>query len=576
MQRLRMKAYLLLTLILGVFILPGCGGDAGNGVWDKPGAAAKAITAYSLNGTSGIISEETTPKTIEVIMPYGTDLSLPLTATWLTTGESVFIGATEQFTALPPTNVFTQGTPKVYTVNPADDSAAASYNVNVSVALASDKKITSYSLNGTAGIISEETIPKTITVLMPFGTDLSLPLTATYTTTGASVMVGATLQASGITTNVFPLSPPASAIYTVTAADGVTTATYNVNVTVAAGNAATITAFSLDGTVGIISEGTTPKTIDVVMPVGTDLTLPLTATYVTTGASVMVGATSQTSGFTTNVFPLSPPASAIYTVTAADGVTTATYNVNVTVALEANPDAPALGETERFVILASQAITTTTGSAIADGDLGLLDQARSFYAGFTAGIVAGEFDELVNGVSFAPDDSTPPYVVPVPYASTVAFINQVRTDLGNAAIFLEADPNTNVLVQTKVCPSELGDLTLTRGVYRTTSNVTIQTGNLTLDAQGDPDSVWIFQMVGTGTLATGAPGGSIILTGGAQAKNVYWRTAGTTIIGTNTIFQGNVFAWPQINVNTGADVIGRLFSVTEQVTLDANAVTKAP
>ena len=411
---------------------------------------------------------------------------------------------------------------------------------------------------------------------MPVGTDLTLPLTATYATTGTSVMIGATLQASGTTTNVFPLSPPASAIYTVTAADGVTTASYNVNVTVAASNAATITAFSLDGTVGIISEGTTPKTIDVVMPVGTDLTLPLTATYVTTGASVMVGATSQTSGFTTNVFPLSPPASAIYTVTAADGVTTATYNVNVTVALEANPDAPALGETERFVILASQAITTTTGSAIADGDLGLLDQARSFYAGFTAGIVAGEFDELVNGVSFAPDDSTPPYVVPVPYASTVAFINQVRTDLGNAAIFLEADPNTNVLVQTKVCPSELGNLTLTRGVYRTTSNVTIQTGNLTLDAQGDPDSVWIFQMVGTGTLATGAPGGSIILTGGAQAKNVYWRTAGTTIIGTNTIFQGNVFAWPQINVNTGADVIGRLFSVTEQVTLDANAVTKAP
>jgi hypothetical protein len=246
--------------------------------------------------------------------------------------------------------------------------------------------------------------------------------------------------------------------------------------------------------------------------------------------------------------------------------------LNVTAALPNNPLAPELGEVARFVMLASQAITTTSGSAIVDGDLGILDQARSYYAGFTAGVNAGEFDELTNGLSYAGDDSTPPYVVPVPYASMVAFINQSRTDLGIAYNFLAADPNPNAATQ--ICPIELGNLTLTRGVYKTAADVTLQTGTLTLDGEGDPDSVFIFTI--GGNLTSGAPGGDIVLINGAQAKNVYWRTAGKTVIGTNTKFSGNVFAWSEVNVLTGASVTGRLFAVTDQVTLDANAISKAP
>lgn len=180
--------------------------------------------------------------------------------------------------------------------------------------------------------------------------------------------------------------------------------------------------------------------------------------------------------------------------------------------------------------------------------------------------------ELTNGLSYAADDSTPPYVIPTPYASMVAFINQSRTDLGIAYNFLAADPNPNVATQ--VCPIELGGQTFTRGVYKTAENVTIQTGDLTLDAEGDPNSVFIFTI--GGKLTTGAPFGDIKLIGGALAKNVYWRTAGTTVIGTDTIFSGNVFSWTQINVLTDASVTGRLFAVTEQVTLESNAVTKAP
>jgi Ca2+-binding RTX toxin-like protein len=118
----------------------------------------------------------------------------------------------------------------------------------------------------------------------------------------------------------------------------------------------------------------------------------------------------------------------------------------------------------------------------------------------------------------------------------------------------------------------LGGLTLTRGVYKTAVGVTIPTA-LHLDAQGDPNSVWIFSI--DGDLTTGNTG-SIVLDNGAQAKNVYWRVAGVTAIAAGTTFYGSVFNWAQVNVLAGAHITGRLFSVNEQVTLIADTVTKAP
>jgi trimeric autotransporter adhesin len=251
-------------------------------------------------------------------------------------------------------------------------------------------------------------------------------------------------------------------------------------------------------------------------------------------------------------------------------VGTATLNVTAAGPTGANPTAPTLGQTARFAILASQAVTTTTGSLISNGDLGIIDQARSFYAGFTAGANPGQFDQLINGLSYAHDDVDP--ALRAGFPTTIAFLDQVRTDLGGAYTFLGADPNPGA--PTQVCPIELGNRTLTRGVYKTTSNVTLTSGTLHLDAQGDSTSVWIFTI--DGTLATGAPGGSISLENGAQAKNVFWRTAGETVIGANTTFFGNVFAQTQVRVLTGANVTGRLFAKTAQVTLQSNVLTKAP
>lgn len=179
-----------------------------------------------------------------------------------------------------------------------------------------DRAITVYSLAGATGVVNETA--KTIAVTVPYGTNLTA-LVATFTTTGASVKVGALAQVSGTTPNNFT----APIAYIVTAADG-TTATYTVTVTVASIAAKAITSFSLAGAAGVINEAA--KTIAVTVPSGTNVTA-LVATFTSTGAGVNVGAVAQASGTTPNNFA----ASVAYIVTAGDA-TTATYIVTVTVA----------------------------------------------------------------------------------------------------------------------------------------------------------------------------------------------------------------------------------------------------
>src|SRR5664280_282449 len=242
-------------------------------------------------------------------MPLGTDVTA-LVATFTTTGASVKVGSTVQISGTMANNFTSSVT---YTVTAAD-ATTQDYTVVVTVALSSAKAITTFSLAGVVGTINETA--KTIAVTMPLGTDVTA-LVATFTTTGASVKVGSTVQISGTTAHNF--TDPV--IYTVTAADA-TTQDYMVFVTVALSSAKAITAFSLAGVVGTINE--TGKTMAVTMPFGTNVTA-LVATFTTTGASVKVGSTVQISGTTANNFT-SP---IIYTVTATNA-TTQDYTVTVT------------------------------------------------------------------------------------------------------------------------------------------------------------------------------------------------------------------------------------------------------
>src|ERR1041385_2838460 len=117
---------------------------------------------------------------------------------------------------------------------------------------------------------------------------------------------------------------------------------------------------------------------------------------------------------------------------------------------------------------------------------------------------------------------------------------------------------------------DLGGLTLTPGLYNSTSSLAISSGDLTLDAQGKTNAVFIFRMAST--LAT-TVGRQVILSGGAKAANIYWQVGSSATLGSFSVFKGNILASTSITVTTGAVVEGRLLARTAAVTLDANAIT---
>ena len=101
-----------------------------------------------------------------------------------------------------------------------------------------------------------------------------------------------------------------------------------------------------------------------------------------------------------------------------------------------------------------------------------------------------------------------------------------------------------------------GDNFFVPGIYQSLTSILV-TGDLTLDAQGNSSAVFIFQS--SSTVGT-APGARILLVNGAKASNVYWQAASSATLGTNSIWQGNIFASASITMNTGATSCGRLFA----------------
>jgi len=127
-----------------------------------------------------------------------------------------------------------------------------------------------------------------------------------------------------------------------------------------------------------------------------------------------------------------------------------------------------------------------------------------------------------------------------------------------------------------VLPADAGGLTLPAGVYKTTSaqpSLGI-TGNLTLDGGGNPNAVWIFQIVSTVTTAAG--NSQIILINSANSHNVFWQVGSSATLGTNTTFAGTIMAQASITATTGATLNGRALARTGTVTFDSNPVNVPP
>ena len=161
---------------------------------------------------------------------------------------------------------------------------------------------------------------------------------------------------------------------------------------------------------------------------------------------------------------------------------------------------------------------------------------------------------IVNGKVYAAD-----YVTPTPSKLTIAV-----SDMETAFTTANALPSPAFNVDTYA--GNISGKTLASGVYKWGTGVLISDAGVTLN--GTADDVWVFQIAQNLTVNNGAV---ITLTGGAQAKNVFWVVSGNATLGTTVKFSGIILSKTLISLNTGARVTGKLLAQTA-VTLIADCV----
>jgi len=163
----------------------------------------------------------------------------------------------------------------------------------------------------------------------------------------------------------------------------------------------------------------------------------------------------------------------------------------------------------------SSAVTGNLGtSAAATTITGLHDAATGSYTETAAN--AGP----VSGTIFT--DTTPAGDNHATADAVVAALTKASVDLSPATATGGTEPNA-------ATPGVLGGLTLAPGVYNSAAAFDITAGDLTLDAQGNPDAFWILQAPAL-TVGDSTTPRNVILANGADAKNVYWWIAGPAVV----------------------------------------------
>ena len=213
-----------------------------------------------------------------------------------------------------------------------------------------------------------------------------------------------------------------------------------------------------------------------------------------------------------------------------------------------------LGSAGNFVVLAKTGISTT-GTTVIVGDIGVSPAAATYITGFGLDLsAASQFSTsaLITGKVYAPG-----YADPTPANLTTAVL-----DMQNAY----TDAMGRAPDVTELGGGNIGWQTLAPGVYKWSSGVTIPT-DVTL--AGGANDVWIFQIAQNLDVSSAT---QVLLSGGAQAKNVFWVVAGQATIGTAAVFNGNILSQTAIVLNTYAKLNGRALAQSA-VTLDGNIVT---
>jgi hypothetical protein len=213
----------------------------------------------------------------------------------------------------------------------------------------------------------------------------------------------------------------------------------------------------------------------------------------------------------------------------------------------AGPDAKvgtpyvSLGTAGNFVVLAGSAITST-GFTVINGDVGI--SPGTAITGFPPGVV--------NGTIHVAD----------------AVAATAKQDLNDAYQDAAGRSGTPVTLA-----GDLGGLTLGPGLYFSASSLGLDSGDLTLDAAGNEDAIWVFQIASS---FVASPNRQMILVGKARPDNVFWNVGTSTTIGLGCSVFGNFLTQVSITANAGTTLEGRFLTQTGAVTLDPNTVIHRP
>ena len=200
-----------------------------------------------------------------------------------------------------------------------------------------------------------------------------------------------------------------------------------------------------------------------------------------------------------------------------------------------------LGTAGPFVVLGGTKVTNV-GPSVLNGNLGISPGTELEGFGLPA---------VINGSTHATNEVAA----------------KAQLDLTTAYDVAAGQP---VLPVNDLSGTDLGERKLSPGTYRYNA-AALLTGALTLDAEGDPNAEFVFQI---GSQLTTESASSVLLVNGASPCNVYWQVGSSADLGTTTSFQGSLMALTSISLKNGATVLGRMLARNGQVSLINNVLTR--